>query len=140
MSVEALMVHTVTLKAPSGVTRNAIGEAFATFDTLQTTMYLEPTRGSTQAFAAGREDRADRNTPVGDWLGLGRLDVDWHSWQQIVYGAHTFDIIAPPRVMPNPRLGTLSHVELSLQEVDGTGYTAPATGAFDDSYDQGDFA
>ena len=34
-----------------------------------------------------------------------------------MWDGHVFDILAPPRVMPNPRLGTMSHTELDLQLV-----------------------
>jgi hypothetical protein len=120
MSVESLMVHEVTLLSQSGETQSSSGEVTVTYSSAATTMYLEPTRGGAAggSWGAGREEDADRNTPIGDWLGIGRADIDWDSTQRITYNEHTFDVIAPPRYMPNPRLGTISHVELSLQEVD----------------------
>lgn len=120
MSLTALMNQTVTLRSPSGETRDGIGGSEPTYSTQSTLMYLEPTRGGTagaSAFSSGREINMERNTPIGDWLGIGDATLDWTSWSQVVYGSHVFDIIAPPRYMPNPRLGTISHVELSLQEV-----------------------
>jgi hypothetical protein len=109
MSVENLMTQVVTLRSPTGETRDEIGGSVATYSTLQTLMYLEPT--------TGRESSQDRNTPIGDWLGFGLADVDFTSWAQVVYGSHVFDIIAPPRLMTNPRSQVASHYELSLQEV-----------------------
>ncbi len=117
MTVESLMVHEVTLLTQSGESQNEIGEVAVTYSELETTMYLEPTRGGGTGFSAGSEEDAERNTPVGDWLGLGRADIDWDSTQRVIFGEHTFDVIAPPRYMPNPRLDTISHVELSLQEI-----------------------
>ena len=118
MSLAALMNQLVTLRTRSGETRDDIGGAVLTYTTTTTFMYLEPTHGGqTSGFGAGKEANVERNTPIGDWLGLGDPDLDWSSWDQVVYGSRVFDIIAPPRYMPNPRLGTISHVELSLQEV-----------------------
>lgn len=116
MSVAALMRQSVTLRTPAGQTQDAIGEATTTYEELVTLMYLEPGRGRS-SFGGGREDLVDRNTPIGDWVGIGRADVDFTSWSQIVYGTHTFDIIAPPRPVFNPTQDVVSHVELSLQEV-----------------------
>jgi len=119
MTVESLMVHEVTLLSQSGQTQSSSGEATVNYTSIETTMYLEPTHGGAgSGWTAGREENADRNTPIGDWLGIGRASIDWDSTQRILFGAHTFDVVAPPRYMPNPRLDTISHVELSLQEVD----------------------
>lgn len=118
MSVEALMTCVVTLRKQSGETQSDTGEATLTYTSLATTMYLEPSHGGGgSSFIAGREDMANRNTPIGDWFGIGRVADDFGSWDQIVYGEHVFDIIAPPRPFGNPRTQVTSHVELSLQEV-----------------------
>ncbi len=109
MTVESMMTQPVTLRTPNGETRDAIGGSTPTFATMSTLMYLEPRKGT--------EERADRNTPIGDWLGVGRKDVDFDSWDQILYGAQVFDIVAPARPFYNPTTRALSHIELDLQEV-----------------------
>jgi len=118
VSVESLMVYEVTLRSLADADRDPIGGVIPLYDEESTTMYLEPGHGSRGAFTSGREDMTDRNTPIGDWFGVGLASVSWDSWQQIVWESHTFDIIAPPRPFGNPREGgETSHVELSLQEV-----------------------
>lgn len=109
MSIEALMNQPVTLRSLSGYTRDTIGGAEPTYTETSTTMYLEP--------RAGREQMQDRNTPIGDWLGVGRASIAWDSTNQIVYGLHVFDVVAPPRTFYDPVTGIDSHVELDLQEV-----------------------
>lgn len=109
MSVEALMTQPVTLRKPTGETRTAIGGSVPVYATIETLMYLQPT--------TGHEDAQDRGTPIGDWTGIGRADVDFGAWDQIMYGAHLFDIIAPPEPAHDPRAGVTSHVKVRLQEV-----------------------
>jgi hypothetical protein len=123
MAVEDFMTETVTVLRPTGFTQSPSGEPTPTFESATTVMYLEPrqdTRRSTEAIEVGY-------VPLGDWLGVGRWDFDFGSWQQIVWNDKVFDILAPPRVIPNPRLGTLSHTELDLQTVGGPGVDATAT-------------
>jgi hypothetical protein len=106
------MNQAVTLRVRTGETETGdIGETTPTFDETTTTMYLEP--------RTSNEQQADRNTPITDWLGMGPADIVFTAWDQVVYGAHTFDIIGDPRPMWNPRTGEVSHWEMSLQEVDG---------------------
>lgn len=109
MSVEALMTQAVTLRKPTGETRDAIGGSVPTYTTFETLMYLQPT--------GGKEEAQDRNTPIGDWTGIGRADIDFGSFDQIMYGVRTFDIVAPPEPAPNPRAGATSHVKVRLREV-----------------------
>jgi hypothetical protein len=109
MSVESLMVHEVTLRTPSGETQNEIGEATISYTEMATEMLLQP--------VGGKEDRADRNTPMGDWKGFGKASIDWESWQQVVWDGRTFDIVAPPEPHTNARLDVLSHYQIDLQEV-----------------------
>ncbi len=107
------MTETVTVRKPNGFTQSLSGEPRRTFDEATTVMYLEPqqdARRSTEALEVGY-------VPLGDWLGVGLATFDFGSWEQIVWNGRVFDIIAPPRVMPNPRLGTMSHTELDLQLV-----------------------
>lgn len=110
------MTETVMVATPTGEIQSASGEPTPTFDYSETVMYLEPqqdVRRSTEALEVGY-------VSTGFWLGVGRADFPFDSHQQIVWGEHVFDILAPPRVMPNPRLGTMSHTELDLQEVEDT--------------------
>lgn len=111
MSLDALMNQPVTVQFQAATeTTNSINEpTFAPGDEVATTMYLEPRKG--------REQEIDRNTPITDWLGLGRVEVPFVSTCRIVYGSHTFDVMGDPRPQWNPRLGAFSHIEMDLQEV-----------------------
>lgn len=110
MSIEALMNQSVTLRTPDGDSRDDIGGATITFTTLATTMYLEPT--------SGKEDKAGRNTQMGQWLGVGRKEIDFDSWDQIIYGDHTFDIVSPSKPFYDPITHALHHYEMDLEEVE----------------------
>jgi hypothetical protein len=103
------MTQSVTLRTPSGDIRDGIGGSTPTYASMSTTMYIEPKTGT--------EEMADRNTPIGDWLGIGRKDVNFDSWDQIVYGTHVFDIVSPVRPFYNPTTLVISHIEMDLQEV-----------------------
>ena len=110
------MTETVTVATPTGETQSLSGEPTTEYDYAETVMYLEPqedARRSTEALEVGY-------VATGQWLGVGLADFPFDSHQQIIWGEHVFDILAPPRVMPNPRLGTMSHTELVLQEVEDT--------------------
>lgn len=108
MTVESLMVHEVTLYTQTGIES---GSGERTFDGgIATVMYLEP--------RTGEETEADRNTPIGDWIGFAKADETISSTSRIGYGAHVFDVVGPPEAKPNPRLDTISHIELDLQEID----------------------
>lgn len=109
MSVESLMVQPVTIQIPASETRDAIGGVEDTYDTVDTVMYLEPTTAS--------EDMENRNTPIGDWIGFGKISDPFTSEVRIVYGPHTFDVIEGPEPMFNPRIGADSHYEMTLREV-----------------------
>jgi len=104
------MVLEVTVLNQSGETQSSSGEVTTSYSGVETTMYLEP--------KSGTEEAADRNTPIGDWWGVCRESDGVTSTSRILYGAHTFDVVAPPRPMPDPFLDIISHVELDLQEVD----------------------
>lgn len=104
-----MMNQRVTLRQPTGETRSPSGASIPTYVTTETTMYLEPLRGE--------EVEEDRNTPIGTWLGLGRLDVDWDAWTQVVIGGLTLEITAPIRPFHNPSVGAASHVEMTLREI-----------------------
>lgn len=110
------MTETVTVLTPTGeFTQSASGEPTAVVTEDETVMYLEPlqdVRRSTEAIEVGY-------VSTGMWLGIGPADFPFNEHQQIVWGAYVFDILAPPRVMPNPRLHTMSHTELDLQVVEG---------------------
>ena len=110
MDIEMVLNQPVTLRTPNGAVRDEIGGATTVYATTTTTMYLEP--------KSGKEDMAGRNTPIGDWLGVGRKEVNFENWDQIVYGEHVFDIISPIRPYWNPITQALSHYEMDLQEVD----------------------
>jgi hypothetical protein len=113
MTVEALMTETVTVRHHDGFTQSASGEPTPVYIESETVMYLEPkqdARRSTEALEVGY-------VPTGLWLGIGLADFPFDPHDQIVWESRVFDIIAPPRIMPNPRLDTLSHTELDLQEV-----------------------
>lgn len=112
------MTETVTLRKPTGeFTQSSSGEPTPEyFADITTVMYLEPlhdVRRSSEALEVGY-------VSLGLWLGVGRADVAFNTHDQIIWQSRTFDILAPPRVIPNPRLGTLSHTELDLQEVGDT--------------------
>lgn len=104
------MTQAVTLRTPATEVQDAVGGVTYTYDTLETLMYLEP--------SDGREDEPDRDTPIGNWFGAGLASVDFQSWSQVLYGDKVLHIIAPPRLIWNPRTASVSHVELDLQEID----------------------
>lgn len=109
MNIAPYLNQSVTLRRISGETRDSLGEPTLTYTETTTTMYLEPLRG--------REDEAQRNSGAGEWLGVGLADVDFHEWDQVVYGSRTFDIVAPVRPLFHPRLQTVTHQEMDLREV-----------------------
>lgn len=114
MAVEDFMTETVTVRHPTGETQSASGEPTTTYSESETIMYLEPlqdVRRSTEAIEVGY-------IGTGMWLGIGLADFPFDSHDQIIWNDYVFDILAPPRVMPNPRLGTMSHTELDLQEIE----------------------
>jgi len=114
MTVEAMMTETVTRRRPTGeFTQSLSGEPEALYDEVETIMYLEPRSDRMRA----SEAREGGYVAIGDWHGVGLADFDFGSHDSIVWGERVFDIVAPPRVMPNPRLGTMSHTELDLQLV-----------------------
>lgn len=120
MAVEAYMNMPVTLrtlKDPEDSARTDIGGVVAEYTETTTTMYVAPGFDGSVPWSAGEETQANRNTPIGSWFGIGRPDVDWQSWQQIVYQGHVLDVIAPPRPIQHPVTLQTSHVELSLREV-----------------------
>ncbi len=112
MTVEALMVQSVTLQIPSGETRNSVGELFATYDEVSDLMYIEPKHSE--------EVLSDRNTPITDWIGYARPGVPFASDWRVVYGNHIFEVQGDPRPWFDPRTGVLSHNEIDLREVDNS--------------------
>jgi hypothetical protein len=109
------MTETVTYREPVGETQSASGEPTKTYAESETIMYLEPLRDvrrSSEALEVGYVE-------TGMWLGIGLADFPFRHEGQILWSGYTFDIVAPPRVMPDPRLNTMSHTELDLQEVGG---------------------
>ncbi len=112
MTVEALMVQPVTLQIPSGETENSVGEVFPTYDEVPDLMYLEPKHS--------QEVLQDRNTPITDWIGYGRAEVEFVSTWRVVYGGHIFEVQGDPRPWFDPRTGVLSHKEIDLREVDNS--------------------
>lgn len=107
------MTETVTVRHHEGFTQSASGEPTSVYSESETVMYLEPqhdARRSTEALEVGY-------VPTGLWLGVGLATFPFDPHDQIVWQSRVFDIIAPPTIMPNPRLGTDSHTELDLQEV-----------------------
>lgn len=122
MSVEALMTQEVTLQKFAGVAVLAgatHGESRPTYTSLRTKMYLESSGPAGRS--PGHEARADRNTPISDWFATGRIEIDFTSWDRIVYDdgrvVHTLEIVSPPQKMYNPRTRTFSHWELYLREI-----------------------
>lgn len=109
MNPEHLMVHEVTHRKRTGETQALSGETTPTFTESSTEMYLEP--------RTGQEIEAERNTPIGDWIGYGKASVVFDSTDEIIYGDHTFEVVGPPEYKPNPRLDIISHVQLDLQEI-----------------------
>ena len=81
----------------------------ATEDTLVLNGYLEPVSGS--------ETMADRNTQVGDWWAAVPPLADVDGWDRVTHQGHTFDVLAPPRPIWNPRTLAVSHQEIDLREV-----------------------
>ena len=109
--VESLMIQSVTLLTPTDVVQNAIGEAVDDDPSeLETLMYLEP--------VSGTEEQLNRDTPIADWKGFGKVSVPFRSECRIVYGSHVFRIISDPRPFFDPELGTFSHTEMDLKEID----------------------
>lgn len=94
-------------------TRDSSGGAVPTFEETAETMYLEPFTGSRE----GGEVEVQRETPHGQWTGIGRASVDWSSWDEVIYGDITLRIFGTVKPIWNPRLGEESHVEMELREV-----------------------
>jgi hypothetical protein len=114
MTVEAFMTETVTVSNPTGEFIQSLGgEATPVFEEFEEQLYLEPRDIRTTV----GEARERGYVPIGDWLGVGRAGMNIGTQSLITWGARVFDVVSPPRVMPNPRLGTLSHTELDLQLV-----------------------
>jgi hypothetical protein len=114
MTVEAMMTETVLRRRPTGeFIQSFSGAPTAVTEDESTIMYLEPRSDRMRA----SEAREEGYVPIGDWLGVGLASFDFGAHDQIIWGDRMFDVVAPPRAMPNPRLGTMSHVELDLQLV-----------------------
>jgi hypothetical protein len=114
MTVEAMMTESVIRRRPTGeFIQSFSGAPTAVTEDTATVMYLEP-RADRQRSSEAREQGY---VPIGDWLGVGLADFDFGANDQILWGSRVFDVVSPPRVMPNPRLGTMSHTELDLQLV-----------------------
>ena len=111
MTVEGLMRQTVTLRKLTGHDHDG-ADSVPAYTESTTEMYLEPVSGEEDPGGAGR------NTPLGDWRGVGRKDVDFDSWDLVVYDGKVLDIVSPSRPFFNPRIGAGSHVELDLREID----------------------
>ncbi len=112
MTVEALMVQSVTLQIPSGEQENSVGEVFTLYDDVPDLMYIEPKHS--------QETLQDRNTPITDWIGYSRPGVPFASDWRVVYGDHIFEVQGDPRPWFDPRTGVLSHNEIDLREVDNS--------------------
>ncbi len=112
MSFVDMLTQPVTLRRRSGETVSAQGESIPTYETLETLMYLEPRALRSRA----GEDDENRNTGIGDWLGVGLDSVPFHNWDQVVAEGVVFDITAPVRPFTIPGEG-VHHVELDLQQV-----------------------
>lgn len=110
MAVEDLMTQALTFLRQSSATRDAIGgSAPAVEAELVVDGYLEP--------VSGTEDMVDRNTQVGDWWAAVPASADVDGWDRMTHDGRTFDVIAPPRPIYNPRTQAVSHQELDLREV-----------------------
>ncbi len=120
MSLDDKMNQAVTVRIPqmSGdepvYARDAAGGAVPVFDDVATTMYLEPQQRS----ARGGEVEDDRETAYGQWMGLGRLDVDWSPHCEVVYGDTVLEVFGTLRPLWNPTTHAFSHVEMDLREVE----------------------
>jgi hypothetical protein len=108
LSIETWLTQAVTLRQRTGETVSDRGVSTPTYSTLETLMYLEPRQGD--------EDEENRNTGIGDWLGIGLASVPFANWDQVVYGSVVFDIVAPPRPFEIPGAG-VDHIELDLQQI-----------------------
>ena len=95
------------------------GEAVPVFDEFTTVMYLEPRDIRTTI----GEARERGYVPIGDWLGVGPADVDFGSQDLIVWNGRTFDVVSPPRVMPNP---CASRISISSCRMSGLRFGPPA--------------
>lgn len=115
-----MMRQQVTLRRRVGFTRDEIGDPTPLFTEVATTMYLEPVTGVEEGgLSSGMEQRnSGRHTPVGTWFGVGSREIEFDSWQEVVYGDHVLEISSPVRPMFNPRLGVVSHIEMDLVEID----------------------
>lgn len=97
---------------------STIGEQQATYTDEATTVYLEPGTGAGRAYSSRMESEADRNTPIGEWFGVVRGSLDPQSGDRCIYQGKILQMIGPPAPFTNPTTGELSHVEVSLREID----------------------
>jgi hypothetical protein len=119
MSVEQFMNQRVTLQRHTGVQVKpgaTHGEAEPTYTNVTTEMYLEATGPAGRS--PGREFRPDRNTPISEWFAMGKLSIDFSTWDQIVYNGSVLEIVSPPQLIYNPRTKRNSHWEMFLRQVD----------------------
>ena len=119
MTVDQYMNQEVTLQKHIGVGLKAgatHGESEPKYQEATTTMYLEATGPAGRS--PGRESRPDRNTPISEWFAMGHKEVDFSTWDQIVYNGTVLEIVSPPQLIYNPRTRQNSHWEMFLREID----------------------
>jgi len=49
---------------------------------------------------------------------MGKISVDFSTWDQIVYNGTVLEIVSPPQRIYNPRTRRDSHWEMFLREID----------------------
>ena len=108
------MTESVIVRKQTGqFQRSSSGSATPLYDEIPTIMFIQPqddVRRSTEALEVGY-------VPTGLYLGVGLYDFPFDSHDQIVWGTHVFDILAPPRREWSYIRNEGSHTELELQEV-----------------------
>ena len=110
MSFESLLVHSLTVYRTTAEARDAIGGVgIATQSSTVLAAYVYP--------VGGKEDERQRNTQMGEWRALVGPDADVDGWDRAAYDGRSFDIIAPPEPVWNPRTNVHHHTRIRLREV-----------------------
>lgn len=114
MSVLSLMTQEASLLSQDGDTRGPIGEVTQVYTEEVFMGYFEPE----PPIGLEGEDIEQRNTQLGRWFGAAPPTLVFTGWDAIVYDGQLMDLTGPPRPIWNPRLGAVSHFELSLRVVE----------------------
>lgn len=114
MTVETLMTQPATLRKVSGESQGPTGEVTPTYTDVAFFGYFEPEA----PIGLEGEDIQNRNTQMGRWFGAAPAGLVFTGFDVILYDGQTMDLTGPPRPIWNPRLGAVSHLELSLRVVE----------------------